>query len=561
MMNGAQMVVEALHREGVEVLFGIPGGTVIPLFDAMVNAPFRQVLTRHEQGAVHAAEGYARVSGKVGVCLVTSGPGATNTLTGLADARMDSVPLVVITGQVKTSLIGTDAFQEADIFGCSMPLVKHSFLVRNLEELPAALAGAFFIARTGRPGPVLVDIPVDVQNARGEFDYPPALSFPGYSAEAAEELSGLDEARRLLKRSQRPLVLSGGGIILSDATQELLDFAEAGSIPVATTFMGKGGFPERHPLALGTAGMHGRAQANRALCEADVVVAVGMRFSDRTTGRLDAFAPKAKLIHIDMDRAEVGKTLAPQIGLVGDAAKVLSLLTGAVRGKNCRAWQETIDGWRRSYPLEPSGEILSAPLLIRTVRRLVDEATTVVTEVGQHQMWAGLHWEANRPRSFISSGGLGTMGFGLPASLGAAFATGKPVVCLAGDGSLLMNLQELESCSRYNLPVKIIVFNNGSLGMVRQWQELFYDERYVQTMEAPRCDFVALAEAFSMKGYRIDGPEGMESTLREALESPGPALVDCVIPWRDKVFPMVPAGAALGDFIWPEAEENGNNRH
>ncbi|MBL3592353.1 MAG: biosynthetic-type acetolactate synthase large subunit [Synergistaceae bacterium] len=552
MMNGAQMVVEALRREGVEVLFGIPGGTVIPLFDAMVNAPFRQVLTRHEQGAVHAAEGYGRASGKVGVCLVTSGPGATNTLTGLADAHLDSVPLVVITGQVKTSLIGTDAFQEADIFGCSMPVVKHSFLVRTLEQLPAALAGAFHIARTGRPGPVLVDIPVDVQNARGEFDYPPALNFPGYSAEVAEELSGLDEARRLLERSERPMILAGGGIILSDAAEALLGLAEAGSIPVATTFMGKGGFPERHPLSLGTAGMHGRAQANRALCEADVVLAVGTRLSDRTTGRPDGFAPKAKLIHVDMDRAEVGKTFSPQVGLVGDAAKVLSLLAPSVEGKDCRAWRETLDGWTRSYPLEPAPDVLSAPLVIRAVRRLVDEETVVVTEVGQHQMWAGLHWETNRPRSFISSGGLGTMGFGLPAALGAAFATGKPVVCFAGDGSLLMNIQELESCSRYNLPVKVIVLNNGSLGMVRQWQELFFDERYAQTLEGVHCDFVALAESFFMRGYRVKVAEELEETLKEALETPGPALVDCVIPWRDKVFPMVPAGAALGDFLWPD---------
>ncbi|QTX32395.1 biosynthetic-type acetolactate synthase large subunit [Aminithiophilus ramosus] len=551
MMNGAQMVMEALAREGVDVLFGIPGGTVIPLFDALMKAPFRQVLTRHEQAAVHAAEGYARLSGKVGVCLVTSGPGATNTLTGLADAHMDSVPVVVITGQVKTSLIGTDAFQEADIFGCSMPLVKHSFFVQSLDQLPKALAGAFYIARTGRPGPVLVDIPVDIQNGTGDFVYPPELDFPGYSAETAQDLSQLERARRLLEGARRPLLLAGGGVILSGADGELRDLAEAGSLPVATTFMGKGAFPEDHRLSLGTAGMHGRPAANLALCEADVVVAVGTRFSDRTTGRLDGFAPKAKVIQIDLDRAEVGKNLLPAAGLVGDAAAVLPLLKDASAGRDRSDWLRSIDEWKAAYPLEPSEPSLSVPSVIRAVRSLVDDDVALVTEVGQHQMWAGLHWETRRPRGFISSGGLGTMGFGLPAALGAALASGKPVVCLAGDGSLLMNVQELETCSRYSLPVKVIVFNNGSLGMVRQWQELFYDERYAQTMEAPRCDFVALAEAFSIPGFRIVEAAAMEATLRKALESPGPALVECLIPWRDKVFPMVPAGAALGSFMWP----------
>ena len=551
-MTGARMVVEALALEGVQCVFGIPGGSVIPLYDALYDAPFPHILVRHEQAAAHAADGYARASGKPGVCICTSGPGFTNILTGLATAFMDSVPLVAISGQVSTHLIGTDAFQESDTFGSSLAAVKHSFLVRSLEELPAALKGAFEIAASGRPGPVLVDLPVDIQKAEGEFFYPEGPVFEKSRLNPEEKLEGLVEAAALLEKAQKPVILAGGGIIFSGASLELAAFAEKLQIPVATTLMGKGGFPENHPLSLGMAGMHGTPQANLALTEADVVFAIGTRFSDRTTGKLDQFLKGAALIHGDIDEAEIDKIVPCTVPLVADAKTILSSLSRRITGKQKRAWTETTGRWKREYPLADGNEARLVPSsLFDRVSRASDDHWPVVADVGQNQMWTALFYKSERPRTFLTSGGLGTMGYALPAAIGASLSGNlTPALCFAGDGGFLMNCQELETCARYQIPVKIFLLNNSALGMVRQWQELFWNERYSATTAVSGCRFAALAEAFGVPGYSCDTLEELEEILPGVLASPGPALVDCRIPQEELILPMVPAGAALKDFIY-----------
>lgn len=549
------MVVKFLEREGVECIFGVPGGAVIPLYDALYDSSLRHVLTRHEQAAVHAADGYARVSGKVGVCICTSGPGATNAVTGLANAHMDSVPLVVLTGQVKSTLIGTDAFQEADIYGSSLPLVKHSFLVREVSELAGVLEGAFRIASTGRPGAVLVDIPVDVQNGQTAFKGGKKLAFPGYSFEGCEDLSAIDEAVRLLGDARRPVILAGGGVVIARASEALTELAERRNIPVTTTLMGKGAIPEDHPLSLGMLGMHGTPQANLAISEADVILAVGTRFSDRSTGNRETFAQEAKIIHVDVDRAEFGKNIPPHMTLLGDAGKVLAELNWKLsKPAENSVWLQKIAAWKEEhFPARPESRELDPRGIIETLRAKAPEGTVVTTEVGQNQMWSALFWKTDRSGKFVTSGGLGTMGFGLPSALGASFAVPEgPVFCIAGDGSLLMNVQELETCVRYNLPVKVIILNNGTLGMVKQWQELFYQERYAETCQAPVCDFAAVARAFGAEGYRVSDLDELESVLDDVMKRPGPAVVECPIRPEELVFPMVPAGGKISEFLTEE---------
>ena len=561
-MTGARMIVRALEAEGVEYAFGIPGGTVIPLFDALGDASFRTILTRHEQAACMAGDGYARVTGKTGVCIATSGPGATNIVTGLANAHLDSVPLVVITGQAASGLIGTDAFQEADIFGCSLPLVKHSFMVRSAQELPRVIKGAFIIASTGRPGPVLVDIPSDVQKATGEFDYPENVEFPGYNPKGQEDLSCLEQAVRTLKQARRPVIIAGGGTILSGAGEELYRLATEAQIPVATTLMGKGSFPEDHPLSLGMLGMHGTPWANIAVSEADLILAVGVRFSDRTTGDRAHFATGAKIIHVDIDKAELGKNVRAHMPLLGDASIVLSKLSEGleVDGRHRSGWLEEINKVRKEYFGETFTEKgLNPAEIIRQLRSRVSPGDILTTEVGQHQMWAALYWKALKPRTFITSGGLGTMGYGLPAAIGAAFARpGRPVTCLSGDGSFFMNVQELETCVRYRLPVRLVLLNNRSLGMVRQWQELFWGKRYIQTCEEPSCSLSEVARAFGFAAWVVDDRSRLEETLDAAFSAEGPSFVECLIATEELVYPMVPAGGRIDRFLHP-AKSNGSS--
>jgi len=558
-MTGAQMIVRVLEAEGVKHVFGIPGGAVIPLYDALGEASFTTILTRHEQAACHAAEGYARATGKTGVCIATSGPGATNILTGLANAQMDSTPLVVITGQVASHLIGSDAFQESDIFGCSLPLVKHSFMIQHLEELPGALSGAFFIASSGRPGPVLVDIPVNIQKARGSFKYPGEVSFPHYSSRNKSDIRSLDDAVAALRGAERPVIIAGGGSIISGAGDQIFRIATGERIPVATTLMGKGIFPEDHTLSLGMLGMHGRAQANLSVSGADLILAVGTRFSDRSTGDRDHFAPKARIIHIDIDSAEIGKNIRADISLLGDCAAVLSKLIEKLPADpppNHEAWLAEIERLRQMYPAEP---VLKGGLnpvgIIRSLRSRVNSEDILTTEVGQHQMWAALHWKASVPGTFITSGGLGTMGFGLPAAVGAAFARpGRPVTCLSGDGSFFMNIQELETCVRYKLPVRLIVLNNGSLGMVRQWQDLFWRKNYVHTCQKPACSLSKVAGSFGFQAWTVEDPADLEEALDGAFAAEGPSLVECFIPLEENVYPMVPAGERLDQFLDPAGQ-------
>ena len=551
-MNGARMVVKALEMEGVRCVFGIPGGSVIPLYDALYDAPFPHILVRHEQAAAHAADGYARASGRPGVCVCTSGPGFTNILTGLATAFLDSVPMVAIAGQVSTSLIGADAFQEVDSFGASLPTVKHSILVRSVDEIPAAVRGAFEIAESGRPGPVLVELPVDTQRSVGEFEWPEGELFPGHHLKQTQDLSRLDEAIALLSGACRPVILAGGGVIASGASAQLLRLAERGDLPVAVTLMGKGAFPEDHPLSLGMAGMHGTPAANTALAEADVLLAVGVRFSDRTTGKVDEFARGASVIHVDIDHAEIDKIVNCDVALVGDAARVLEAIADSMPEAVREEWTVYLRGRAMEMPLyDPDEGVFSPAAVFEAVRRRVDKQTVAVTDVGQNQMWAALHWRAGGPGTFLSSGGLGTMGFSLPAAIGASFAAGEaPVVCFAGDGGFMMTCQELETCARYRLPVKTVLLNNGCLGMVRQWQELFWDERYSATTQAPLCDFPALAQALGVPSRACDDLSGLENALDFAFDVRGPALIECRIPQKELVMPMVPAGTALKDFMY-----------
>ena len=555
-MNGAQMMVKALEDEGVSTLFGIPGGTVIHLYDALYDSKLNHILMRHEQAAAHAADGYARAGGRPGVCIATSGPGATNLLTGIATANLDSVPLVAITGQVAQSVIGTDAFQEADMIGASLSFVKHSFQLHSVDAIQSTVHKAFYIAASGRPGPVLIDFPADVQKASGDYQYSTQLDFMGYHPENNYNVARLDEAVSLIEHAERPVIFAGGGVVCSGASELLTEFALKYEIPVTTTLLGKGAFPESHPsgLALGMAGMHGHPVANRALMAADVVVAIGSRFSDRTTGNRQRFAADAKIIHIDLDPAEIDKTVESDVWLIGDAGRVLEAIMGAMRKKiaDHSEWNKTLADIRRKEPMPHSsyeGEIAPWQAL-EAFCEITDHKAIITTEVGQNQMWAAQHCKVEAPRRFLSSGGLGTMGFGFPAAIGAAYACpGQTVCCVAGDGSLMMNIQELDTCARYNIPVKIMLLNNACLGNVRQWQYLFYNCRYSNTIYTRNPDFVALSESMGVPAFSVSSPGELRPAIEKMLAEPGPALLDVRIPQGAMVLPMVYPGDSIDNMV------------
>lgn len=558
--TGAYILLESLRREGVDVLFGYPGGAVIDIYDELPKHPeIRHVLTRHEQGAVHAADGYARASGRVGACLVTSGPGATNTVTGIATAYADSIPLVVVTGQVPTGLIGNDAFQEVDIVGITRPCTKHNFLVKNVEDLASVIRKAFYLARSGRPGPVLVDLPKDVVQATTEFIWPEDVSMRSYNPTYKPNAYQLKRVAEAIAIAQKPVFLCGGGVILSNASAELTDLARELEIPVTCTLMGLGGFPASDPLFLGMVGMHGTYAANMAINDADLLVCVGARFDDRVTGKLAAFAPKARIAHIDIDPTSIRKNVRVEIPVVGDCRLSLAGLRAVCSSKyqniNWRekhaAWIAQTSDWKASQPLAwQPGEKIKPQQVIEALRELTRGDAIIATEVGQHQMWAAQFYSFNKPRTLLTSGGLGSMGYGFPAAIGAQLAfPDKMVIAVAGDGSIQMNIQELATAVANKLPVKVVILNNGHLGMVRQWQELFYKGNYSQTNMEAQPDFVKLAEAYGAEGYRIEKPEDLMTELEKALSTPNPAFIDVRVEREENVYPIVPAGAALDEML------------
>lgn len=565
-MKGAEILVESLHREGVDVLFGYPGGVLIPIFDVLYDRKdIRVVLTRHEQGAAHAADGYARASGKVGVCMATSGPGATNIVTGIATAFMDSIPLVAITGQVPTSLIGNDAFQEADIVGITRPITKHNYLVKDVKDLARIVKEAFHIASTGRPGPVLIDVPKDVSVGEADFVYPDSVNLRSYNPHIEGNPRQIKRAAELVARAERPIIYAGGGVIISGAHEELLQFAEKTGIPVTSTLLGLGAFPNGHELSLDMLGMHGTVYANHAISESDLIISIGARFDDRVTGKLDEFAPHAQIIHIDIDPTSLSKNVDVDIPIVGDARKVLQELIPAVEKCTIDPWMSRIKGWKEKFPLtynEEGGQI-KPQAVIEAISDLTNGEAIVSTEVGQNQMWVAQFYKFKQPRTLLTSGGLGTMGYGFPAAIGAQLAfPDKVVFDVAGDGSIQMNIQELATAVMEKLPIKIVILNNGYLGMVRQWQELFFDRRYAQTklfhadtdvVEPSEMnyipDFVKLAEAYGAYGKRISKPEEVKPAIEDILGRDQTCVLDVRIAQEENVFPMVPAGAALTQMI------------
>ncbi len=560
-MTGSQILLECLQLEGVETIFGYPGGTVINIYDDLMNSPINHILTRHEQAAVHAADGYARATGKVGVALATSGPGATNTITGIATAYMDSIPLVIITGQVPTPLIGNDAFQEADIIGITRPITKHNYLVKDIKDLARIVKQAFYIARTGRPGPVLIDLPKDVQVATAKFEYPETVELRGYKPNYSGNPRQVEKAVKMILASRKPVVYVGGGATLSDASGELMEFAEAIQAPVTTTLMGMASFPKQHTLSLGMLGMHGTYYANMAVTNSDLLIAVGARFDDRVTGKIATFAPHAKIIHIDIDPTSIKKNVRVDLPIVGELKDVLQKMVHKLREhgdevtslvETTSPWREEIAGWKTQHPMayKPSSTTIKPQFVIEKVRELTADDAIITTEVGQHQMWTAQFFDFRKPRTLLTSGGLGTMGFGLPSALGAQAAfPERQVIDISGDGSFQMNSQELATLVQYRLPVKIVILNNNFLGMVRQWQQLFFNKRYSQTcMELP-IDFVKLAEAYGATGLRATTPDEVEAVIRKGLETPGPVIMEFKVAREENVMPMVPAGAGLNEMV------------
>ncbi len=554
-LKGAQIIWEALIREGVRVVFGYPGGAILPAYDALVQYPqIHHVLVRHEQGAAHMAEGYARASGQVGVCVATSGPGATNLVTGLADAIMDSVPIVAITGQVPTNLLGNDAFQETDVTGITQPITKHNYLVTDVHELPRVMKEAFYIARTGRPGPVLIDICKDVQNASTEFVYEEIeVKLPGFNPYFGISEEAVRAAAALINQSKRPLIIAGHGVQMANATQELRHLAEKAEIPVTTTLLGLGDIPETHPLALGMCGMHGEAHTNLAIQACDLLIGIGMRFDDRVTGRLDAFAPNAKIIHLELDPAEVGKNVKPDVALIGDCKESLQALIPLVEPTRHREWLAEIAAWRRDGEerdiLNAEVDELIPPYIMRQLWHSTQGQCIVVTDVGQHQMWEAQYFLHERPHQLITSGGLGTMGFAVPAAVGAQIAKPEALVwAVVGDGGFQMTMQELAVIVQERLPVKIAIINNGFLGMVRQWQQLFYDKRYSHT-PLLNPDFIKIAEAYDIPARRVTRREEVVDAFAQANSHPGPFLLEFRVKEEVNVYPMVAPGAAVGDLI------------
>jgi acetolactate synthase-1/2/3 large subunit len=548
--TGAQILVESLLAEGVDTIFGYPGGAVLPIYDALYDADLRHILTRHEQGAAHAADGYARASGKPGVCLATSGPGATNLVTGIANAYMDSVPMVAITGQVPTSLLGRDSFQEADITGITLPVTKHNYLVKDVKDLARTVREAFYIATTGRPGPVLIDIPRDVSAGMAEYEDPGPVQLPGYHIKLEPDPEQVTRAVRAIEESERPVIYAGGGVINGGAHEELLRLAEMLLAPVATTLMGLGGFPGNHPLSVGMLGMHGSKYANYAVCECDLLIGVGVRFDDRVTSKIEEFAPNATVIHIDIDPAEIGKNVGVDIPVVGDVRCSLRKIIERLQPRLESRWRDKIFNWKKEYPIEyvENGR-LKPQEVIQEIYNVTRGNVRVATDVGQHQMWAAHYYSYDRPRTFITSGGLGTMGFGFPAALGVQVACpDENVVCISGDGSFQMNSQELATAVHYNLPVKVAIINNGYLGMVRQWQELFYNRRYAYT-EITGPDFVKLAEAYGAAGMRVTKKSEIREAMEEALRIPKPVVIDFPIEREENVLPMVPPGEPINKML------------
>ncbi len=564
------MVVEALKREGVEVVFGYPGGTIMPFFDFLHREDIRMILSRHEQGAVHAADGYARASGKVGVCVATSGPGATNLVTGIATANMDSVPLVLVTGQVPVDMIGNDAFQEADIIGISRPITKHSYLVRKVEDIPRVVKEAFHIARTGRPGPVLIDLPKDVSVTEGDFTYPEEVNIRGYKPILNGNSQAIKKAMDLVRRSRKPVIYAGGGIISSEASAELTAFARKTGIPVTLTLMGLGGFPGTDPLFLGMLGMHGTVAANQAVSECDLILAVGARFDDRATGRVSKFAPKAKVVHIDIDPTSISKNVLVDVPVIGDAREVLKEMLALAEPLPIDSWREELMALKRENPLTYRRDcpVIKPQYVVEKIYELTGGNAIITTEVGQNQMWAAHYFLYDRPRTFLSSGGLGTMGYGFPAAIGAQVAFPDRVVFdIAGDGSIQMKIQELATAVLNELPVNIAILNNGFLGMVRQWQEFFFDKAYAFSClgQRPSCprhcntpneecppyipDFVKLAEAYGAMGVRVEHSEDVEGALREAIHSPRTSILEFLVTREENVFPMVQPGAGINEIM------------
>jgi len=552
-MKGSRVLLESLKREGVKTIFGYPGGAVIPIYDMIYQFPdIQHILVRHEQGAGHMAEGFALATGQVGVCLATSGPGATNLVTPIADAMMDSVPLVAITGQVRTNLIGTDAFQEADITGITMPITKHNWLVKDANQLSEVLAEAFYVARSGRPGPVLVDIPRDVSDAEVEYVPVDSVELPTYKPTTRGHSMQIKRAAELIAEAKRPLLYVGGGAIYSGGYKEVLELAEKINTPVTTTLKGLGAFPEVHPLSLGMLGMHGTAYANYATNETDLLIAVGARFDDRVTGKVNAWIPKAKIIHIDIDPAEIGKVRIPDVPIVGDVRTILIELIKAVEAKKHNEWIAEVNKLKQDFPLHyPDDGVLHGQQVIEMIGEVSNHDGIVVTDVGQHQMWAAQFYKCRRPRQFITSGGLGTMGFGLPAAIGAQFgAPDKPVFCVSGDGSIQMCIQELMVATVYKLPIKICILNNEYLGMVRQWQEMFHETRYSHVNLEASPDFVKLAEAYGAHAIRVRKPGDVRAALEEAMSiTDRPTVIDFRIVKEENVFPMIPSGGTISQMV------------
>jgi len=555
-IKGAQIFLECLKNEKIKVIFGYPGGSVLDIYDCLYDSKINHLMARHEQGAVHAADGYARATGDVGVCLVTSGPGATNTVTGLATAYMDSIPIVVFTGQVPTKLIGNDAFQEADIVGISRPCTKHNYLVEKTEDLPRIIKEAFHIARSGRPGPVLVDLPKDILGREVEFKPAEKVEIRGYKPTYKGNVRQIERVLDEVSKAKKPVIYAGGGVILSDASKELRAFAKKTNIPVTMTLMGLGCFPGTDPMSLGMIGMHGTFRANMAVTNCDLLIAIGARFDDRITGDINAFASYAKIVHIDIDPTSISKNIPVDIPVVGDVKEILKSALEVLKEKNVKKparknWFDDIQVWRDKHSLDyKMKEIIKPQYVVEKIYEVTKGDCIITTEVGQNQMWAAQYFNYDKPRTLLTSGGLGTMGYGFPAAIGAQVAfPNKTVIDIAGDGSIQMNIQELATAVEYNLPVKIAILNNHSLGMVRQWQQLFYDKRYSHSTFTQHPDFVKLAEAYGAVGLRTDKPDEVEKVIKKALSINKPVIMDFIVENEECVYPMVPAGAPISNMI------------
>ncbi len=557
-VSGSEILLRSLLLEGVDCVFGYPGGNALYIYDAMYDNPaFRHLLARHEQGAIHAADGYARSTGKVGVCIATSGPGATNLVTGIATAHMDSVPLVIITGNVPSTMVGTDAFQEADIVGITMPIIKHSYFVSDVRDIALTVREAFYIANTGRKGPVLIDIPKDVSATMTAFHWPKIVSLRGYHPSHQFNPSQVDALLDAITRAKRPVILAGAGVIHGNASQQLIDFVNTARIPVITTLLGLGGFPSGHPLWLGMPGMHGTYAANIAIQRADLLISMGARFDDRVTMKTSGFAPRAEVAHIDVDKAEINKTIKTAYPILGDIKDVLNYAMPKAREADTEQWLREIDQWKALHPLKykDSEDVLKPQWVIEMLYRTTGGNAIVTTDVGQHQMWVAQYFQFTRPRSLISSGGLGTMGFGLPAAIGAQ--VGNPnalVISINGDGGLQMCSQELALCSIHNIPVKVVIINNRVLGMVRQWQDIIYNQRFSHIELGGSPDFVKLAEAYGVKGLRATNKQEAEQVWQAALATKGPVVVEFVVPSDENVYPMIKAGTTLDDMLLGDEE-------